>query len=381
MNEPQLVTPADVHHQLLYFTSTSLLSDHELVTIGTVNGQPNLHYLNLKTGTQCALTQHSEGVLRSYVYFDGQPFKGFGKASVALDTARRRVFYIHGREIRVVSMDGSQRVLAVLPDDQVTAFTHVSADGSRLCVPTTDARAFEGGKMTGPGLDFDIDARVQAENLYSTLHVFDTETGAVLQRERVAKAWITHVQFSPVNNDLILYNHEWPSDCGIRRVWLFDGKRHIRLRTEEGGRSRHDWACHEMWTRDGAYVLYHGAFADKVNFLGRVRPDGSERIEIPLPTTWTQYGHFTAGNGDVLVSDGYYCEPGDDMRLSHGLWVAALDINWPERQIAWRALCRNSSSWATQDEHPHPVYDHAGRFVYFTSDRHGKRGVYRIAAA
>jgi Tol biopolymer transport system component len=41
-------------------------------------------------------------------------------------------------------------------------------------------------------------------------------------------------------------------------------------------------------------------------------------------------------------------------------------------------MCRNGSSWKSQDEHPHPVYNHAANAVYFTSDKSGKRAVYRI---
>src|SRR5438105_5546915 len=139
------VTQSPGNDQLLYFTSTSMLSDDgALVLISDRTGEPNLFFLDLRSGEERQLTENREGTLMSYVYFGGTPYRGFGKASVSLDAANGVAYYIQGREVRAVDVGGSERVLAELPLDQVTAFTHVSADGARLCVPTTDARALEG---------------------------------------------------------------------------------------------------------------------------------------------------------------------------------------------------------------------------------------------
>lgn len=102
----------------------------------------------------------------------------------------------------------------------MTAFTHISADGTRLCIPTTDAHALDGDSILSGKPNYDIDKRVRDERLSSYLRVFDTRTGKEILCERVPQTWITHVQFSPIDNQLILYNNEWPSDCGIRRIWL-----------------------------------------------------------------------------------------------------------------------------------------------------------------
>ena len=278
------------NNQLLYFTSSSLTADdRHLVFISDRTGNPNLFTRDLATGQERQLTANTEGVLKSYVYFDGHPYRGFGKGSVSLDSRNEIVYYIQGREIRAVTLAGKQQVLAELPTNQMTAFTHVSADGSRLCVPTTDARALDGDTQLKGKPGYDIDRRVVSENLSSYLRVFDTTTGKLIACERVPQAWITHVQFSPVNPDFILYNNEWPADCGIRRMWLWDGKTHLRLRTEGDGRSRFDWTCHEMWERDGKAIIYHGSFTNGISYIGRVFPDGSGRVEIPLPKNWKSY--------------------------------------------------------------------------------------------
>jgi hypothetical protein len=365
------------NNQLLYFTSPSLTADDKhLVFMSDRTGNPNLFARDLVTGVDRQLTTNTEGVLKSYVYFDGTPYRGFGKGSVSLDPRSGTVYYIQGREIRAVKLSGESRVLAVLPTNQMTAFTHVSADGKRLCVPTTDARALDGDNQLKGKPPYDVDARVQQEHLVSYLRVYDTATGKKITCEPVTNAWITHVQFSPRDSDLILYNHEWCSQSGIRRMWLWDGKTHLRLRTEGNGRNADDWTCHEMWERDGSAIIYHGNFTNGVSYVGRVFPDGSGRVEIPLPADWKHYGHFTVGNPGELVTDGCYQEFLD--KKWGGSWISLLKVDWSQAHIQWFPLTMHGSTWRSQDEHPHPVFDHAGKAIWFTSDKAGKRAVYRL---
>ncbi len=376
---PERITdnPA-ANEQLLYFTTSSLTTDDSrLFFISDRTGHPNLCVRDLGSGRDTLLTDNAEGFLKSYVYFDGTPYRGFGKASVSLHSGSGTLYYIQGREIHKIGADGRNKILAEYPFGQMTGFTHVSADGKFLCVPTTDARALDGDNQLSGKPAYDIDERVRSEGLSSYLRVFDTDTGREILCERVPDCWITHVQFSPRNSNLILYNHEWCSDGGIRRMWLFDGTSHTRLRTENEGRSRNDWASHEMWERDGSAIIYHGGFANGHSFIGRVKPDGTNVREIPLPANYTRYGHFTVGALNTLVSDGCYEEEGD-MVKGGGDWICMIQVDWDNGVAHWVPLCRNLSSWTSQDEHPHPIFDHANRYAYFTSDKEGKRAIYRV---
>jgi oligogalacturonide lyase len=297
---------------------------------------------------------------------------------VSLDADHGVVYFIQGRKICAVDTNGVRRVLAEYPQGQMTAFTHVSADGTRLCVPTTDARALDEDKLLKGRPDYDIDARVQQEHLSSYLRVYDTATGKEVSCERVPNAWITYVQFSPKDNGLILYNHEWCADGGIRRIWLWDGHKHIRLRTEGEGRSRADWTCHEMWERDGSAIIYHGSYQGGATYIGRVKPDGSGRTEIALPKEWSRYGHFTVGRPGWLVTDGCYVQPKDPPK-SGGSWISVVQVDWKAGQYEWHPICRHGSSWTSQDSHPHPIFNHAADAVYFTSDANGKRTICKVA--
>ncbi len=398
---PMTVTDCfQANEQLLYFTTSSLTADdRKLVFISDRTGDPNLFVRDLLSGAERQLSFNREGTLLSYVYFGGNPYRGLGKASVSLDAERQILYFLQGRQIVRMDLEGRSRVLAELPEGQVTAFTHVSADGTRICVPTTDARALEAEQLvnTSPGYtvgkgdknevitgkpDYDIDLRVREENLSSYLHIYDTATGAELHREQVPRAWITHVQFSPENNDLILYNHEWALDSGINRLWIWDGREHRRLRPEGEGRSRQDWTCHEMWQTDGRAIIYHGKYQDGTAYIGRVAPDGTNPQEIRLPESYQKYGHFAVANihNDWLVSDGYYRpdqEPDQDGAWA-GKWLSLQKVHWEQRRMEWVPLCPHLGLWDCQDSHPHPIFNHRDTAVFFTSSHAGKRTVAKI---
>ena len=386
--------------QMLYFTCSSLSADDRRIwLISDRTGSPNLYVHDLATGEERMLTRNEEGVLQSYVYFDGTKDAGFGKASVCLDPVRETAFYIQGKEICAVGLDGQLRVLNTLPENQMTAFTHVSADGRYLCVPTTDARILDYDPNTeGYGLDkrpvYDIDARVQAENLCSYLHVYDTATGEETLCEPVPRCWITHVQYHPLDSGVILYNNEWPSfDCGIRRINLFDGKTHRQLRTVGEQRGAADWVCHEMWSADGRTVIYHGAYANGSAFVGRMDVERETFREIPLSKEYDAYGHFTISHSGDLVCDGYFKQPGDqppkrenstdhgaDPHVKNAEYVSLVHPDWERRTLTWTPLCKHGTDWLGQDAHPHAIFSHRGDRIYFSSRIGNHVGVYSVSA-
>jgi hypothetical protein len=370
------VTFGPGNNQLLYFTSPSLLKDNRsLIFISDRTGSPNLFMRDLETGTEQQLTRSEDGFLKSYVYFDGNPYRGFGKASVSLNPNTGSIYYIQGRDVMTVTIKGESRKLLTLPGDEMTGFTHVSADDSLLCLPTVDAEAFEVEDR-----DYGrIDERVQTLGLNSYLRIINTHTGEELVSEKVRRGWITHVQFSPLNSKHILYNHEWPAECGIRRMWLWDGEKHVRLRTPDAVRSPDDWTCHEMWEKDGIHVIYHGIYKSGIAYIGRLNIFDLSYREIPIERSFTAYGHFTVQDSGRLVSDGYYHRE-EEKSVKRGEWISLQEIDWQKGNLQWIPLCRHGSSWDSQCSHPHPVFDHGDRFIYFTSDISGRRQIYRVPA-
>lgn len=383
--------------QMLYFTCSSLSADdRRLYLISDRTGHPNVVVRDLESGKERVLTDNTAGYLKSYVYFDGGFNRGLGKASVCLDCGRDIIYYIQDDQIRKVGPDGRITVLNTVPDGRMTAFTHCSADGRLLCVPMTDGRCLDYDPDTeGSGLDkrpvYNIDGRVQAEGLSSYLCVYDTATGALLYEKEVPDCWITHVQFNPVDSEQILFNHEWAcADCGIRRMWLYDHRTGAvtRMREEgplEGGlrRSREDWVCHEMWSDDGRYIIYHGAYANGgPAFVGRRDNADGSHIEIALPEDYNAYGHFLMAHSGNLVCDGYFKFPweskpvrenstdnGPDPHKKDAEYICQVLPCWEERRLEWVPLCKHESDWLGQDAHPHPIYSHKEDKIFFSSRR------------
>ncbi len=380
--------------QMLYFTCSSLSADDRyLYLISDRNGSPNVVVKDLKSGEERILTKNTFGYLKSYVYFDGGFNQGLGKASVSLDSERNLIYFIQDDKICKVDLDGKITELNCVPDGRMTAFTHVSADGKLLCVPMTDGRCLDFDPDTeGYGLDkrpkYNIDGRVQAEKLNSYLCIYDTESGALVYEKTVPCCWITHVQFNPMNPELIMFNHEWPeSDCGIRRIWLYNHATDTlqRVRTEGAmpgkyNRRREDWVCHEMWSDDGRYIIYHGGYDQGPAFVGRVDTKDFSYVESALPDDYNAYGHFLMAHNGDLVCDGYFKFPdeikpvrenstdnGPDPHKKDAEYICQVIPNWEEGTLRWIPLCKHETDWLGQDSHPHPIYSHKGDKIFFSS--------------
>ena len=411
----------DFDTQLLYFTCSSLSRDDERIyLISDRDGQPNVWMHDMFRGIDRKLTDNKKGILKSYVYFDGTENQGLGKASVSLDYVNERIYYIQDDRICRTDKEGNIKVLNRVPDGRMTAFTHVSLDGKRLCVPMTDGRILDFDPDTeGYGLDkrpkYNIDQRVQDEKLNSYLCVYDTETGELLFEKTVPLCWITHVQFNPQDSDVIMFNHEWPAfDCGIRRVNIYDHKKdlfyHIRSEGENTGgdsrgyaRKRQDWVCHEMWTDDGKTIIYHGGYDQGPAMVGRCDIDfsvedeeglpGRKFWEIALPDEYNAYGHFLMDHHGNLTCDGYYRMPGEkiierenstdngpDPHRKDGAYITKVEPDWDGGKLKWVPLCKHDSDWLGQDAHPHPIYSHSGDRIFFNSRMSKKVEVYSVSA-
>lgn len=382
------VSPAGQDLGLLYFTTNSLLmDDSRMVLVGKRNGVRNLYLMNVDgTGlrrltdipddTDAVSTDHLKS---PPVYSGGMALDNiFGEPT--MDCRSGNTYYLRGRSVMKTGLDGVSIPLALLPIGAVCGVMHVSDSGRRLLVATTDQRVFT--HTTGHGFSSSIDEYAQMQGISSVLRVYDTTSGEQILRESVPRCWITHAQFHPQNESLILYNHEWPSDCGIRRMWLFDGDRHTMVRTDGGGNSKDDWTCHEMWNRAGDAFIYHGQYHDGAYYLGRARLKHPQDVlplqldEVKLPPAFTSYGHFTCGRGRELYTDGYYHKPGEQADKSR--YICRVDVDWESGQTQWTPLCLHHSSFTDQDSHPHPVLNHRGDKLYFNADFEGHRAVYCV---
>ena len=201
----------------------------------------------------------------------------------------------------------------------------------------------------------------------------DTESGAAaaLWGER---EWISHVNVSPVDGDIVVFCHEgswhlvqrmWTLRASTGEVWpLVEQRRWL----ERSG--------HEFFTRTGRVVTqyswrFHAEAGDWVPLDVFINPDGSGpqsfRYLYGRPSHIQIAGDETLGVGDhALPREGF----------SEGRNFIGL-IRYQDERATVTALCRHDTSWLTQHSHPHPVFSPDDRFVYFNSDRGGRCNVYR----
>jgi hypothetical protein len=97
--------PFPVQH--LYFTSSSLgLQDDGMAFIGSPDKSPNLFWVEFSSNQLRPLTHNTNGVMKSYVYFKGKPYKGLSKASPCFHPATKTLYYIQDQAIHKVELDG-----------------------------------------------------------------------------------------------------------------------------------------------------------------------------------------------------------------------------------------------------------------------------------
>ena len=160
---------------------------------------------------------------------------------------------------------------------------------------------------------------------------------------------------APPINHKILYNHEWCTDCGIRRMWLFDGKTISGCGLRMNIVPRRTGPCHEMWEKNGDYVIYHGTYHNGLSYIGRVNIHTLQYHEIPIDPAYHAYGHFTVMDTGVLVSDGYYIESGDDPQKMLGQWISIQKVDWEQENdsVAASLQAREQLGLPVQPPAPH----------------------------
>jgi hypothetical protein len=379
------LTNSIANDQHPYFTGPALTSDgRTLVFISERSGHPNLFTLDFPSGQITQLTDNRYGVLRSYVYPWGS-LSGLGKASVVLHAPSGDIYYLQGRQLRVVNARTlHHRAIADLPAGFVSAFMHVDPLNRRVCIPLVDEAAFEGSAAVTiptyhPAGFGSIGRRVRERKLESHLLVVSTDGTSADVWASVPSAWITHVQFRPTtdsNSDLLLFNHEALEGPGMQRIWMIDGltRRIWKIRPEPGDGNH--WNCHEVWTADGSKVFYHGAgihpqTRQKTNLFGWSAPDGLDYHETYLPNDEASgYGHFAEHpTPGTLITDGYF---------QGGQILATVREGSSPGWGEWQPLCHHGSQWLYQDDHPHPIVSPDGQWCVFTSSARGTANVYAV---
>jgi oligogalacturonide lyase len=343
-----------------YFTQVVFTDDGQgLLTSSNRTGAYQAYVLNLERGELLQLSDEPDGInTHSSTVL---PTKG----AIAFET---------GRIVKRVNLDGSDtRALYEVPPGFRPSILAPASDGSSV----TFAYSEQLELSTSTGRIYST----MAEHLYrrpaSVIMRVDTESGAAaaLWGER---EWISHVNVSPVDPNIVVFCHEgswhlvqrmWTLRASTGEVWpLVEQRRWL----ERSG--------HEFFTRTGRVVTqfswrFHVEAKDWVPLDVFIDPDGgkpqSYRYLYGRPSHIQVAGDETLGAGDHAFPREAFGEGRNFIGL----------IRYQDERATMTALCRHDASWLTQHSHPHPVFSPDDRFVYFNSDRGGRCNVYRAPAA
>ncbi len=187
-------------------------------------------------------------------------------------------------------------------------------------------------------------------------------------------AWITHVNISPVNPDIILFCHEGPWHL-VQRMWVVNASTHEVWPLVKQKRYV-EIAGHEFFKKDGQVVAQFGRRSsptskDWTYYDIFVNPDGSNLRMYKYP--YIPPVHIkTNSKGDMSVGD--RCYPNSEFK--EGESYIGLIKYLKDGTVELRPLCRHGTSWLVQRSHPHPIFTPDDKSVIFSSDREGCCNVY-----
>ena len=344
---------AHSHHS--YFTNPTWYDEGRRLLIGSDRGNAtNLYSVDLAGHELRQLTDLRDGASVASNLFH----------SVSVNPRRAEAYFWHGRELVALDLGSlAQRVLHTTPARfGEGGTTNVTADGEAVMISCSEDLSDRLALDLGNGY-VGFREYWEARPLSQILRVpLDGGAAQVVHEER---AWIGHVNTSPLHPHLLTFCHEGPWHLVDHRIWLLDLSTGAatRIRPTEGT----EMVGHEYWLDDGESIGFHGWSGGREQtgpFHGAVRYDGTGLWEAPLAESSM---HFHSRDLDLIVGDGTRTAP----RLM--LWQRDGDAYGPPR-----LLHRHRGSFHTQAVHVHPTVSPDGDQVLFTADPRGYGNVHLL---
>ncbi|SFL58433.1 Oligogalacturonate lyase [Paenibacillus sp. 1_12] len=342
----------DTYHP--YFTKTLIDLNNEYMLLGSNRtGAWQLYTLRLRDGQMVQITE-SIGI---------QPFNS------VLDAKHHKVYYFANRTLKCVRLDNLEEdELMEIPEGFKPSDMSITNEGDFLSFSYVEK----------------IDLSTETTKIYSAMReTFFRKPTSVIIRFDVAKKmpfavwgehrWISHVNISPLDPNLILFCHEGPWHL-VHRMWTarVDRDEVLPLIDQRPGLEK---IGHEFFTasgRIGAQYSYRDRIGDEFYKHGDifVNADGTGERRYYYP--YTRPSHIQL-NYEETLGVGDRAPIRKEMK-DHGNYIALLKYEGESVQVG--LLCKHETSWRTQVSHPHPIFTRDDQYVIFSSDRGGKANVY-----
>lgn len=338
------------HSHHIYFTNSGWYhGGRKLLIASDRENETNLFSIDLETGELVQLTEQKPD----------EP--EIEPLSTSLNPLRPEAYFWRGRKLVALDLETlGERTIYEAPEGFWGSITNCTADGRFVCTCINE------DKHKRLVLDYfygagGFDAYWQERPLSRILKIATDGSGAeVVWEERY---WLSHVNTSPTQPDLLTFCHEGPWHKVDQRIWG------LELSTEKvwairPRRNPDERVGHEYWLSDGLTIGYHGHDDQGRPFIGFIRHDNSNCWEANISGDSV---HFHSNDGNLIVGDGTSRYP---YLL---LWRRVGEVvEGP------RILARRRCSFHVQRLHAHARFSPDGRYVLFTADPMGYGNVFLV---
>lgn len=180
--------------------------------------------------------------------YQANPMKG-----EIVNAKTRKVFYQIQDSVFSVNVDTKKEELVfVFPADFKADITTVNADGTLLAGAYSLPAEKEIFKQNPEKSQYF--SKIFEARLPRTLFTINTKTKE-LNKVFTDSAWLNHIQFSPVDPDLLMFCHEghWHK---VDRIWTIDVKKKGEPKLIHKRTMDMEIAGHEWFSSDGKYIWY-----------------------------------------------------------------------------------------------------------------------------
>jgi len=283
---------------------------------------------------------------------------------------RKEVFYQnHDSVFATHAITKETRLVYVFPDDFKGRITTVNANETLLAgtysEPVKDSiyrrHPDKGSYFT----------RIYEAKIPHTLFTLDIATGE-LNKIYSERAWLNHVQFSPTDPDLLMYDHEGPWHL-VDRIWTINVKTRKNQLMHERSMPM-EIAGHEFFSRDGKIIWYDlQKPRGQTFFLAGVNIETKEKTIYRLKRDeWSI--HFTISPDQKnFAGDG-----GDSTQVARakdGRWIYLFT---PSADSLISSRLVNMKHHGYRPLEPNPHFSPDGKWIIFRSDFDGTTHVYAV---
>lgn len=348
------------HQYHLYFTNLGWYDQNQKLLFCSDRGNgSNLYSLDLQTGVQQQLTEYNRS-------------DTVGIQGTYINPQKNEAYFIANESITALNLDTQEEErLFKIPAGYQFSSLSCTADGKSLCFGIYEDLSSQFNINLGNGyVGFE---EIEAARPVSKIYELDLtgKRATVIHEE---SRWITHINTSPTQANLLTFCHEGPWDKVDHRIWVLNRDTKEVWPVREGALDQ--YAGHEYWHADGLTIGYHG-FTKSLDwkegkFLGHIRYDNTNQQDYQFPY---QNMHVHSNDTNLFVGDG------QQNVVHHGTNHQDYIFLWKKNKNELegpRILCRHRGSFHSQKVHVHPRISPDGKEVLYTSDAEGYGDIYSV---